>query len=151
MFSASPWNPATMNVFTSHFNPITGRNEWELRPEEYDYHQEIARSSFADMLHDWEREKYMPWKANILVTEVFDTELIGEGAIETFTHALRELLEPDAIVVPHAATIYAQAVHSPFLRSFHTVSAVPVTGEQTVLVPKGVQDCAGVPAVQHST
>ncbi|KAG0422940.1 hypothetical protein HPB47_001226 [Ixodes persulcatus] len=222
-----------MNVFTSHFNPITGRNEWELRPEEYDYHQEIARSSFADMLHDWERNskyhsalreamdnvrdrgervkvldigtgsgllammaanygaysvhaceafapvaqrarqvikdngfgdkicliskrstdievgpgKDMPEKANILVTEVFDTELIGEGAIETFTHALRELLEPDAIVVPHAATIYAQAVHSPFLRSFHTVSAVSVTGEQTVLVPKGVQDCAGVPAV----
>ncbi|XP_029838738.2 protein arginine N-methyltransferase 7 isoform X2 [Ixodes scapularis] len=232
-FSASPLNPATMNVFTSHFNPITGRNEWELRPEEYDYHQEIARSSFADMLHDWERNskyhsalreamdnvrnrgervkvldigtgsgllammaanygaysvhaceafapvaqrarqvikdngfgdkicliskrstdievgpgKDMPEKANILVTEVFDTELIGEGAIETFTHALRELLEPDALVVPHAATIYAQAVHSPFLRSFHTVGAVSVTGEQTVLVPKGVQDCAGVPAV----
>ncbi|CAN7991097.1 unnamed protein product [Ixodes hexagonus] len=222
-----------MSVFTSLFNPITGKNEWELRPEEYDYHQEIARSSFADMLHDTERNskyhsalreamdsvksrgervkvldigtgsgllammaanygadsvhaceaftpvalrarqvikdngfgdkiclipkrstdielgpgKDMPEKANILVTEVFDTELIGEGAIETFTHALCELLEPDAIVVPHAATVYAQVVHSPFLRSFHTVNAVPVTGEQTVLVPKGIQDCAGVPAV----
>lgn len=222
-----------MSAFTSHFNPITGRNEWELCPEDYDYHQEIARSSFADMLHDTERNskyhralreamdsvkksgervkvldigtgsgllammaanygadsvhaceaffpvaqrarqvikdngfgdkiclipkrstdievgpgKDMPEKANILVTEVFDTELIGEGAIETFTHALRELLEPGARVVPHAATIYAQVVHSPFLRSFHTVSTVSVTGEETVQVPEGVQNCAGVPAV----
>lgn len=35
----------------------------------------------------------MPAKANILVTEVFDTELIGEGALSTFRHAQRELLE----------------------------------------------------------
>ena len=35
----------------------------------------------------------MPVRANILVTEVFDTELIGEGAISTFRHALEHLLE----------------------------------------------------------
>ena len=35
----------------------------------------------------------MPRKANILVTEVYDTELIGEGAIPTFEHAHRVLLE----------------------------------------------------------
>ncbi len=32
-------------------------------------------------------------KANILVTEVFDTELIGEGGIGTFHHAHKCLLE----------------------------------------------------------
>ena len=32
-------------------------------------------------------------RANILVTEVFDTELIGEGAIGTFHHAHEHLLE----------------------------------------------------------
>lgn len=32
-------------------------------------------------------------KANILVTEVFDTELIGEGALSTFKHAHDILLE----------------------------------------------------------
>ena len=31
-------------------------------------------------------------RANILVTEVFDTELIGEGAISTFNHAHQHLL-----------------------------------------------------------
>ena len=32
-------------------------------------------------------------QANILVTEIFDSELIGEGAIPTFSHATQELLE----------------------------------------------------------
>jgi len=32
-------------------------------------------------------------RANILVTEVFDTELIGEGGIVTFAHAHKHLLE----------------------------------------------------------
>lgn len=61
----------------------------------------------------------MEERANILVTEVFDTELIGECAIETFTDALERLLEPGCQVVPHAATVYAQVVHSPFLWSHH--------------------------------
>ena len=34
----------------------------------------------------------MEERANILVTEVFDTELIGEGAISTFNHAHDYLL-----------------------------------------------------------
>ena len=34
----------------------------------------------------------MSEKANILVTEVFDTELIGEGAIGTYNHANKFLL-----------------------------------------------------------
>lgn len=37
--------------------------------------------------------KDLPCRANILVTEVFDTELIGEGAFRTYTHAQKELLE----------------------------------------------------------
>lgn len=37
--------------------------------------------------------KDLEFRANILVTEVFDTELIGEGAIETFNHAKTYLLE----------------------------------------------------------
>lgn len=49
----------TMNVFTLKLNGITGKCDWEEQHEDYDYHQEIARSSFADMLHDTERnQKY---------------------------------------------------------------------------------------------
>lgn len=48
-----------MKVFTQKRNPLTGSTEWDVEDEDYDYHQEIARSSFADMLHDTERnQKY---------------------------------------------------------------------------------------------
>lgn len=36
--------------------------------------------------------KDMERKANLLVAEVFDTELIGEGAIDTYRHARDYLL-----------------------------------------------------------
>ena len=35
----------------------------------------------------------MEERANVLVTEVFDTELIGEGALGTFRHAHQSLLQ----------------------------------------------------------
>jgi len=35
----------------------------------------------------------MQERANVLVTEVFDTELIGEGALGTFRHVHSSLLQ----------------------------------------------------------
>ena len=32
-------------------------------------------------------------RANVLVTELFDTELIGEGALSAYQHAHRHLME----------------------------------------------------------
>lgn len=61
----------------------------------------------------------MPHRANILVAEVFDTELIGEGAIPTFRHAVEHLLEEDSYVIPHSATIYAQVIESPIALSWN--------------------------------
>ena len=37
-------------------------------------------------------------RANILVTEMFDTELIGEAALSTFQHAHQELLKVRIVV-----------------------------------------------------
>lgn len=47
--------PRTMSVFSSTVNPRTGKTEWGIHDDDYDFHQEIARSSYADMLHDTER------------------------------------------------------------------------------------------------
>lgn len=58
-------------------------------------------------------------KANVLVTEVFDTELIGEGAISTFTHALENLLEKDCHVIPDHAFMYVQVVESEICRDLN--------------------------------
>lgn len=40
---------------TGRVNPTTGKLEWVVEDENYDYVQEIARSSYTDMLHDKER------------------------------------------------------------------------------------------------
>jgi len=56
--------------------------------------------------------KDMERRANILVTEVFDTELIGEGAISTYNHAATHLLTSDRLVVPGVARVWAQVVTS---------------------------------------
>lgn len=75
----------------------------------------------------------MEHRANILVTEVFDTELIGEGAIETFQHAHAALLEKDCIVVPDSATVYAQIVECPTLQRWNKLKDIVDEENQTIL------------------
>lgn len=220
-----PYIYRIMSTFKQIRNPITGRSEWEPQCKDYDYHQEIARSAFADMLHDSERnQKYfaalkiainivhkrgdranvldigtgtgilsmmavqcgadtvtgceffapmadcaekiierngmrdhirlikkrsteirigqdadMKQRANILVTEVFDTELIGEGAIGIFNHAHRDLLEIGCIVVPDSATMYAQIVECPMAWSWNKPKALAnLDGEILLNTPKEV-------------
>nr|XP_020661368.1 protein arginine N-methyltransferase 7-like [Pogona vitticeps] len=168
-----------MKVFCGRANPTTGAVEWLEEDENYDYHQEIARSCYADMLNDKDRNaKYfqgiraavsrvkergekaivldigtgtgllsmmavtagadfcyavevfkpmaetavkivgkngfsdkikiinrhstevtvgpdgdMQCRANILITELFDTELIGEGALPSYEHAHKFLVQ----------------------------------------------------------
>ncbi|XP_013380642.1 protein arginine N-methyltransferase 7-like [Lingula anatina] len=48
---------SSKNVFVPRINPVTGESEWIPQNENYDYYQEIARSAYADMLHDTERNK----------------------------------------------------------------------------------------------
>jgi type III protein arginine methyltransferase len=177
-----------------------------IKDEAFDYYQEVARSAFADMLHDTERnQKYsrglkiaidkmksrgrkanvldigtgtgllamlaaqhgadtvttieafspvshiarkiietngfkdkiriinkhstevkvgpggdMSERANILVAEVLDTELIGEGAIKTYNHAHQHLMEEDCLCVPDSASIYIQIVDSPTVVAWNT-------------------------------
>ena len=45
-------------VFVQTVNPAHGKIEWKVQEENYDFIQEIARSAYADMLHDDERVRY---------------------------------------------------------------------------------------------
>ncbi|XP_012516054.1 PREDICTED: protein arginine N-methyltransferase 7 isoform X2 [Propithecus coquereli] len=225
-----------MKVFCGRANPTTGSVEWLEEDEHYDYHQEIARSSYADMLHDKDRNvKYyhgiraavsrvkdrgqkalvldigtgtgllsmmavtagadfcyaievfkpmadaavkivekngfsdkikvinkhstevtvgpdgdMPCRANILVTELFDTELIGEGALPSYEHAHRHLVQENCEAVPHRATVYAQLVESRRMWSWNKLFPVRVQtslGEQVIVPPLEVERCPGAPSV----
>uniref|UniRef100_A0A8C8Y0R8 Protein arginine N-methyltransferase n=1 Tax=Panthera leo TaxID=9689 RepID=A0A8C8Y0R8_PANLE len=225
-----------MKVFCGRANPTTGSVEWLEEDEHYDYHQEIARSSYADMLHDKDRNiKYyqgiraavnrvkdrgqkalvldigtgtgllsmmavtagadycyaievfkpmadaavkivekngfsdkikiinkhstevtmgpdgdMPCRANILITELFDTELIGEGALPSYEHAHRHLVQENCEAVPHRATVYAQLVESRRMWSWNKLFPIPVhtsCGEQVIIPPLELERCPGAPSV----
>lgn len=50
---------SSSSVFSSVFSPAAGKFVWKMRPDDYDYVQEMARWAYADMLHDYDRnEKY---------------------------------------------------------------------------------------------
>ncbi|KAF6079116.1 protein arginine methyltransferase 7 [Phyllostomus discolor] len=225
-----------MKVFCGRANPTTGSVEWLAEDENYDYHQEIARSSYADMLHDKDRNiKYyqgiqaavnrvkergqkalvldigtgtgllsmmavtagadfcyaievfkpmadaavkivekngfsdkikvinkhstevtvgpdgdMPCRANILVTELFDTELIGEGALPSYEHAHRHLMQGSCEAVPHRATVYAQLVESSRMWSWNKLLPIRVQtslGERVIVPPSELDKCPGAPSV----
>ncbi|EDL11358.1 protein arginine N-methyltransferase 7 [Mus musculus] len=225
-----------MKVFCGRANPTTGSLEWLEEDEHYDYHQEIARSSYADMLHDKDRNiKYyqgiraavsrvkdrgqkalvldigtgtgllsmmavtagadfcyaievfkpmaeaavkiverngfsdkikvinkhstevtvgpdgdLPCRANILITELFDTELIGEGALPSYEHAHKHLVQEDCEAVPHRATVYAQLVESRRMWSWNKLFPVRVRtslGEQVIVPPSELERCPGAPSV----
>lgn len=221
-----------MKTFCGRANPTTGALDWVEESEEYDYHQEIARSCYADMLHDHDRnEKYyqgiraavsrikargervvvldigtgtgllsmmavtagadfcyavevfkpmaeaaqcivkknnfsdkikiinkhssdvtvrpdgdMPEKANLLITELFDTELIGEGALPSYEHAHQNLVKAGCEAVPHRATVYAQLVESELLWSWAQLQPVELEGARLV-PPAAVGCCAGAHSV----
>ncbi|XP_058835290.1 protein arginine N-methyltransferase 7 [Topomyia yanbarensis] len=87
-------------------------------------------------------------RANVLVTELFDTELIGEGALATYRHALSKLLEPGCCVIPHSATIYGQIVESPTAMSWQVPKALSnADGDVLLRTPNDVDDCRGSAAV----
>lgn len=81
----------------------------------------------------------MERRANILVTEVFDTELIGEGAIGIFNHAHEHLLESNCVVVPDKGTMYAQVVESPLCWAWNMPKVVAnLDGEVLLNTPTEV-------------
>ncbi|XP_041375692.1 protein arginine N-methyltransferase 7-like isoform X2 [Gigantopelta aegis] len=89
----------------------------------------------------------MTERANLLVTEVFDTELIGEGAIGTYTHAHAQLLEDDCIVVPGSSTVYAQPVHSSFISKWNQIPPVSVANTGVISPPPEFTRCGGAPSL----
>ncbi|XP_068459183.1 protein arginine N-methyltransferase 7 [Clinocottus analis] len=221
-----------MKTFCGRANPSTGALDWVEESEEYDYHQEIARSCYADMLHDHDRNKKyyrgiraavarvqargervvvldigtgtgllsmmavtagadfcyavevfkpmaeaarrivekngfsekikiinkhstdvtvgpdgdMQTKANVLITELFDTELIGEGALPSYEHAHRYLVQAPCEAVPHRATVYAQLVESELLWRWARLQPVAVEGAR-LAPPPALGLCAGAHSV----
>lgn len=65
----------------------------------------------------------LPERADILVTEIFDSALLGEACLPTIHHARADLLKPNARIIPSKATVYARVVTSSFLSHFHDLGS----------------------------
>jgi len=66
----------------------------------------------------------MPCRADLLISEILDSQLLGEGLIPTLRHAHEHLLTQDVRSVPAKATIYAQIVECNYLWSCYDSTGV---------------------------
>lgn len=66
----------------------------------------------------------LPRKADVLVSEILDVGLLGEGVLPTFRHAWANLLNPDAVAIPKAATVEACLIQCDQLKQVNPVSNI---------------------------
>ncbi|KAF8662332.1 hypothetical protein HU200_056543 [Digitaria exilis] len=90
-------------------------------------------------------------RADILVSEILDSELLGEGLIPTLQHAHDELLVKNPKTVPYRATTYGVLVESTFLWKMHDLHSSEANAEDGVwLTPGGKENILSVKLQQHA-
>ncbi|XP_012566808.3 protein arginine N-methyltransferase 7 [Hydra vulgaris] len=211
-------------IFVQRLNAVEAKTEWVLE-DDYDLQEEIARSTYAGMLHDVERNKKyfkalhktignlkkttgslirvldigtgtgilsmmatsagadhvtacevfepmsraaekiikknlfqdkiniinksstnliipldMTEKVNVLVTEIFDTELIGEGVLPTLRDAHERLLVKNCKVIPSSASVIVQLIESYKLSCMNKLDQNKI---KFFKVPEAFKECPG--------
>lgn len=66
----------------------------------------------------------MPERASVLVSEILDVGLLGEGMLPTVRHAVQHLLTEDARLIPARAGVYGKLVAIPQRRRSNPVKTV---------------------------
>jgi protein arginine N-methyltransferase 7 len=64
------------------------------------------------MSHNLEVGLDLPEPADVVISEIVDTVLLGEGALATLSHAMHMLAKPGARAIPERGTLKAQLVGS---------------------------------------
>ncbi|WP_127110849.1 50S ribosomal protein L11 methyltransferase [Pararhodobacter zhoushanensis] len=79
----------------------------------------IAENGLADritvipkMSHNLVIGVDMPEPADVVISEIVDTLLLGEGALDTLFHAMHRLAKPEARTIPEHGVLKAQLVES---------------------------------------
>lgn len=89
--------------------------------------------------------------ADILVSEILDSELLGEGLIPTLQQAHDMLLVKNPKTVPYRATTYGQLVDSTFLWKMHDLHNNEANAADGVwLTPDGMENIVSVKLQQHA-
>ncbi len=82
----------------------------------------------------------LPQLADVLIMEIFDTVLVGEGALPSLEDARKRLLKPDALVLPRGARLYAAAIEIPGARRvnpIHQIAGFDLSGFDVFRNPTG--------------
>ncbi|KAL1515386.1 hypothetical protein AB1Y20_002014 [Prymnesium parvum] len=96
-------------------NPVLARTaQWTLgssrHPSERDVSLAVWNCVSTDLAIDEGGVAGPSRPADVIVSEVFDTGLIGEGCLHSLRDAARRLLQPGGVMIPAAATIYVMLV-----------------------------------------
>ncbi|XP_057463971.1 protein arginine N-methyltransferase 7 isoform X2 [Actinidia eriantha] len=90
-------------------------------------------------------------RADILVSEILDSELLGEGLIPTLQHAHDKLLVENPQTVPYRATTYGQLVESKYLWKLHDLFDIEAKASDDIrLVPTKKETILCVKAQQFA-
>ncbi|XP_073052071.1 protein arginine N-methyltransferase 1.6 isoform X2 [Primulina eburnea] len=81
----------------------------------------------------------IPFRADVLVSEILDSELLGEGLIPSLQHAHEKLLVENPKTVPYQATIYGQ-LSEPFKIFDFDFWRRPESSRETELLIKASND-----------
>jgi tetratricopeptide (TPR) repeat protein len=91
----------------------------------------VARNGYADRITVIAKRSTelvvgqdLPQPADLLISEILDAGLLGEGVMRTFRHATATLTTPDATIIPAGATVRGVLIECPMLRRINPISEI---------------------------
>ena len=66
----------------------------------------------------------MPCRATLLVSEILDIGLLGEGVLPSLKHAQRSLITENAVMIPESGTVWGMLVNCDTFKKMNTVDSV---------------------------
>jgi len=66
----------------------------------------------------------IPEKVDVIVSEIFDFALVGEGALQSLRYAKEHLLKEQGCLIPQGAELTAVILECPFLSNLHQISEI---------------------------
>ncbi len=91
----------------------------------------IARNGYDDIITVLSKQSNelvvgedLPEPASVVISEILDVSLIGEGVVPALRHATRHLIRPDAKVIPAAARVWGTLIEWPSERTINPVHEI---------------------------
>lgn len=94
--TSQPQQPQQLNDSASASDTSADRQQGQLRhqPAAHASHSRQKRAAkLALAAASEQKQKCMDRRADVIVTEIFDSELLGEGILPTMQHAVKHLLQ----------------------------------------------------------